>query len=128
MGNNNTNPNKTYLGKQDSVSEHKYGYPVYNLSFTDPDSLWDKFTERIEYCKSNLELPTLLEISDFLESNLDVQFDLFFHENKYPNSYFFKIKNQIYCYALGPKTGYNVSTIFYFDLKEFFKITDSIVE
>ena len=113
------------LGLKDKITEYNSRWPIYILHTLDIEGIWLKLKQQLdilEYQKILQEL-SLEEINQWLIDNSDIDFETNFFEDFLPNYFFFKYKNQIYCYTTGKK-GKDKTRIyarFYFDLSDIIK-------
>ena len=120
-----TQETKPLLGKKDRIIDYKSKWPFYVLNSLDVGGIWLRLKSNLdilEYQKSLQEL-TVKEIEEFFLHNPDIAFETDFCEESLSNYFFFKLKNQIYCYTSGKK-GKDKTRIyarFYFNLEDFIK-------
>lgn len=113
-----------YFGKKDVELTYISKWPIYKLHIIDKNGLWIKLKTELDILEhqSRLEKLTLNEINDFLKNKLEIAFELYCFEEMLPDFYFFKFKNEIFCYTIGKK-GKDTRRIyarFYFDLNKIF--------
>lgn len=120
-----TQETKPPLGKKDRIIDYKSKWPFYVLNSLDTKGIWLRLKSNLdilEYQK-NLQEITVKEIEEFFLDNPDIAFETDFCEESLSNYFFFKLKNQIYCYTSGKK-GKDKTRIyarFYFNLEDFIK-------
>jgi len=110
------------LGKKDGVFQYNSNWPIFVLHKTDPTGIWTRLQNKLnilEYQNILQKLP-VNEVEQYLYDNPDIDFELNVFDGEFPDFYFFKYKNQIYCYTSGKK-GKDKNKIyarFYFDLED----------
>jgi hypothetical protein len=110
----------SFLSVDSKVFNLKNKYPIFLLNHSNKEGTWNKFQDKLaELDQSVLEDIKEEEVIKFLDENLDVYFELELFDDLFPDPYYFKIKNQIYCYSILEMSG-NYSTVrFFFDIKKF---------
>jgi len=116
---------KPPISKKDRIINYKSKWPFYILNSLDKQGIWLRLKTNLdimEYQK-NLQELTVKEIEEFFLDNPDIAFETDFCEDTLSNYFFFKYKNQVYCYTTGKK-GKDKTRIyarFYFNLEDFIK-------
>jgi len=101
-------------------------WPFYLLNTKNKKSIWHKIENTIENKCDSADI-TPDEMYDFLDKNPDIEFELDFFTNEMSEIFFFKIKNQMFCYTcdyhiFDKIPNKKVKTRFYFDYKELLNI------
>lgn len=110
----------SFLSLDSKVFNLKNKYPIFLLNHTNKESTWNKFQDKLaKLNRTELENINEDNVIDFLNENLDIYFELEMFDDLFSDPYYFKIKDQIYCYCI-VEMSENYSTVrFYFDIKKF---------
>jgi len=113
------------LGKKDGVFTYDSQWLIFVLHTLDTTGIWLRLQNQLdilEYQKT-LQSLTVKEIEEFLLDNPNIAFETEMFEELMPNYFFFKLKNQVYCYTTGKKGKDKVRIYarFYFDLEDIIK-------
>ena len=116
---------KPLIGKKDRIINYKSKWPFYILNSLDPKGIWLRLKTQLDVLEYQKILQDIRveEIEEFFSNNPDIAFETDFCEETLHNYFFFKIKNQIYCYTSGKK-GKDKTRIyarFYFNLEDIIK-------
>lgn len=112
--------NKT---NSDMVYKYQSKWPIYNLSLYRKTGLWYRFNNKVIEILEKKIFDVLKEedVDNFLDENIDVEFEMIFFQKSLSQIEFFKFKNKVYCYVFNnvKKNDTRIDVRFFFNVNEF---------
>ena len=111
----------SFLSKDSQVLNYKSIFPFFQFKFTNPNSSWVKFCNKIkelELCGKCTELHPD-EIIPFLDANSHIEFEMDMFADSIPEIIYFKYLGNIHAYGLEQISKTKILVRFFFDVKEF---------
>lgn len=105
--------------------EYQSKWPFYEFNFENENSLWHLIQDKIDQTCDDFEF-TPEDIDDFLDKNPDMELEIDFFINEVSDIFFFKFKNEIFCYVsntteMAIRNEPKILCRFFFDLEKFLK-------
>lgn len=112
-------PNYSFLSKGSKVLDYKSIYPIFLLKHKDKKGSLIELEKAVTKLDPNHSDITEKDVEIFLNKHPEIEFELDIFGDMLNEPFYFRIKDEIYCYALKEASKSYVMIRFFFDIKKF---------